>query len=866
MSQQPDPTIPFDASVVDEEALRALRAVQRNLPMGDGGASGNLVGGTEAVAAFGMVKGGPSGGIAVRPHEIASLETGAASAPEEEPLKTLDLAPPVQSSIVLDQAQFDGDALTLSATVPPTPLRSPRVATAQGSSGDRPAETDTPFVREISPAAADAPEDPQVPTPPAAENPEPEEPADVSADPPAVASRDVSGLEDAAIGLDLSAALTDRDGSEGLTLSLLGMPDGASLSHGSRQPDGSWSVPASDLAHLTLTPPKDFAGTIELTLRATAQEQSSGGSTTLETSFRVQVAAVADAPAVIVADARGSEDTPVSLAGLGGALRDGDGSEALSFVLSGVPADASLSAGVRQADGSWKLLPDQLAGLTLRPPAHFSGSYTLTLTAISSESSNGASAKTSASFTVGFDPVADAGTIAGASAGAEDSAIVIRPAFVTPDPSESWSALSLVSGVPAGASLSQGREIAPGTWEVATTELQAGRVSLRPPEHADADFSLTIKAVLTDTGNGISVSREVTGTHGVTVHAVADAPQVRAGNVTGQEDQAVALDLAAALTDTDGSETLAVSIFGVPEGFTLSAGTVQSGGEWRVPAASLHDLKLVPLPDWSGTLNLTIRAISTEASTGGSATTAKSFTVTIDPVNDAPELTLNSAEHADAGVHQADVFGATHAEDIDSAQLGGAVITLSGAQPGDRLDLEGFTLHSENGRMMIGDTGIEVIGGAYAGEAGTLTLSGHASPETYANVLQSLMLESGDQSGLAAGTRSIGVVLFDSEGAASTQQSVDVVIDEVDPVQGEEQGFAATSFDAMQSGAGSDMILLMADGESDTSHSVTGSWTEQIDADDNAATSHNVGHLDQPTEHVQIIDDLQADAARISWS
>ena len=53
MSQQPDLTIPFDASVVDEEALRALRAVQRMLPTGDGGASGNLVGGTEAVCSLG---------------------------------------------------------------------------------------------------------------------------------------------------------------------------------------------------------------------------------------------------------------------------------------------------------------------------------------------------------------------------------------------------------------------------------------------------------------------------------------------------------------------------------------------------------------------------------------------------------------------------------------------------------------------------------------------------------------------------------------------------------------------------------------------------------------------------------------------
>ena len=415
MSQQPDLTIPFDASVVDEEALRALRAVQRSLPMGDGGASGNLVGGTEAVAAFGMVKGGLTGGIAVRSHEIAPLETGVAPAPEEEPLKTLDLAPPAQPSILLDQSQFDAGALSLSPAA--APLRAPRVATAHGSSGDHPVEADAPFIPEIAPAAAEAPEDPQVPTPPITEDPEPEEPADLSADAPAVGSRDVLGLEDTAIGLDLSAALTDRDGSEMLTVSLLGVPDGAVLSHGTRHADGSWSVPATALAHLTLTPPRDFSGTLELTLRATAQETRGGSSAVAETSFRVQVGAVADAPSVTVADARGTEDTPVNLAGLGGALRDADGSESLSFVLTGVPSDATLSAGVRQADGSWKLTPDQLTGLTLRPPANFSGSYSLTLTAISTESSNGVSARTSASFTVGFDPVADAGTISGTSTG-----------------------------------------------------------------------------------------------------------------------------------------------------------------------------------------------------------------------------------------------------------------------------------------------------------------------------------------------------------------------------------------------------------------------------------------------------------------
>ena len=47
-----------------------------------------------------------------------------------------------------------------------------------------------------------------------------------------------------------------------------------------------------------------------------------------ELTFQVQVHAVADAPGVTVADAHGKEDTVVSLAGLGGALRDTDGSGA----------------------------------------------------------------------------------------------------------------------------------------------------------------------------------------------------------------------------------------------------------------------------------------------------------------------------------------------------------------------------------------------------------------------------------------------------------------------------------------------------------------------------------------------------------
>ncbi|MGF9758756.1 Ig-like domain-containing protein [Microvirga sp. 0TCS3.31] len=799
-------------------------------------------------------------------------------------------------------------------------------------------------------------------------------------DAPVVGSRDVAGLEDSRIRLDLSAALVDRDGSEALTLSILGVPEGAVLSHGTRQADGSWSVSTADLAQLSLTPPEHFSGPITLTLRATSQE-SQGGTAMVETTFRVQVQAVADAPVVTVADARGLEDTPVSLAGLGGALIDRDDSESLSFVLSSVPSDATLSAGTRQSDGTWKLTPAELSGLTLKPPANFSGSYNLTLTAIATETSNNSQASTSASFTVGIDPVVDAATISGASSGFEDTPITLKPVFDVSDKdgSETWSEFSQVSGVPSGARLSHGSELSPGVWQVATADLQAGSVLLHPAAHSDADFTLTIRATLTDTGNGTSVSREVTGTHAVTVTAVADAPQVtardvmgqedsaipldlsatltdtdgsevlsvmigtlpqgarlsaglnngngtwtltpaqltglqlipgpewsgtatlsvqaharetsngivatteatlqvqveavanaprvEAKNVTGQEDTAIPLDLSATLVDTDGSETMVVSILGIPDGFTLSAGTARVGGEWRVPAGDLQGLKLTPPADWNGTLNLTVQATSTETSSGGSAISSKSFTVTIDPVNDAPELSLTAAEHAESGNRQAEAIDIAHAQDIDSTQLGGAVITLSGAQPGDRLDLEGFTLHSENGRTMIGTTGIELVGGAYAGETGTLTLSGHASPATYAAVLQSLMLESDDKSGLAAGTRSIGVVLSDSDGAAATRQSVDVVVDEAQPVTPEGQGFAANGTEPTQNSAGSDIILLMADEGAEMNHAATASWTEQIDSDQSSDMSHHVTTLDQPVaDHVQTIDDLQVDSSRMHWS
>lgn len=690
---------------------------------------------------------------------------------------------------------------------------------------------------------------------------------DAVADTPVVSARDISGLEDQPIALNLSAALTDRDGSEVLSVVISGMPAGATLTYGARQSDGTWIVSPADLPRLAVTPPQNFSGQFNLTVRATSQE-GNGETATSEATFRVQVDAVADAPDVTVVDFSGNEDRTIRLTGLGGALKDTDGSESLSFVLSGLPDGASLNAGTKQADGSWLLTPAQLNGLVFTPPAQASGTYTLTLTGIAKESAGGSTAFTARDFTISLNPVADGGTISGASMGDEDTAIPLNPVFtlLDNDGSETWSEFTQVSGLPIGATLNLGSQLTPGTWQVSTADLRAGLVKINLVEHSDADFTLTLNATITDTGNGITVSRDVTGTHTVTVNAVADAPLVTAQDTTGQEDHAIALNLSASLVDTDGSETLSVSIHGIPGNFRLSHGEAVGNGEWRVPADHLADLQLIPARDWNGALHLTLQATSAEGA-GPAAMKTTPFTVTIEAVNDAPELTLTAPDHGAAGAHQVDAIRLAQATDIDSSQLRGATITLSGAQPNDRLDFEGYAIHNENGRVMIGDTGIEVVGGGYA--AGTLTLSGNAAPGTYATVLQSLVLESGDASGLAAGSRSISVTLRDSDGAVSSPRTVEIVVD--DPPlhqQAEARGLTAAS-DTTQDLAGSDILLLLAEGAMDPSHEAASGWTEQIDAGGNAttATSHASIDLAQPaSDQIQSLDEFQIDAARSHWS
>ena len=176
-------------------------------------------------------------------------------------------------------------------------------------------------------------------------------------------------------------ALADVGGSESITdITISDVPAGATLSAGTDNGGGTWTLAPAQLAGLAVTPAPDSDADFALSVSATSTESTGGTGTTVAT-FSVAVTGVADVPAVNVAYTAGAEDNAIPL-DIAVALADVD--ESITGVtISGVPEGATLSAGTDNGDGSWSLAPAQVAGLTVTPPAESGADFTLEVTATS---------------------------------------------------------------------------------------------------------------------------------------------------------------------------------------------------------------------------------------------------------------------------------------------------------------------------------------------------------------------------------------------------------------------------------------------------------------------------------------------------
>ncbi len=134
------------------------------------------------------------------------------------------------------------------------------------------------------------------------------------------------------------------------------------------------------------------AASVTVVLKDDGGLANGGIDTSAPQSFTITLTPVADAPMLTVANAAGDEGAPIGLS-ISTALVDTDGSESLSVTVSGVPSAATLSKGINQGGGVWALLPADLPGLTITTGDN--GTYSLVVTATSTEAGNGAQASTS---------------------------------------------------------------------------------------------------------------------------------------------------------------------------------------------------------------------------------------------------------------------------------------------------------------------------------------------------------------------------------------------------------------------------------------------------------------------------------------
>ncbi|WP_160000773.1 hypothetical protein, partial [Roseomonas sp. 18066] len=276
------------------------------------------------------------------------------------------------------------------------------------------------------------------------------------------------------------------------------LPAGATLSAGTHNPDGSYTLTQAQLTGLTITSPDPGNTTLHVT--ATVTDSSSGTTATTSANVGLNVLNVADAPGLTLPalPLAGLEDVSIALPI---ALAPLSPTETVSVTISGLPAGATLSAGTHNPDGSYTLTQAQLTGLTITSPDP--GNTTLHVTATVTDSSSGTTATTSANVGLNVLNVADAPGLtlpALPLAGLEDASIALPIALAPLSPTETVSIT--ISGLPAGATLSAGTHNPDGSYTL--TQAQLTGLTITSPDPGNTTLHVT--ATVTDSSSGTTAT------------------------------------------------------------------------------------------------------------------------------------------------------------------------------------------------------------------------------------------------------------------------------------------------------------------------------------------------------------------------
>ncbi|MGE0798665.1 MAG: Ig-like domain-containing protein [Lautropia sp.] len=423
--------------------------------------------------------------------------------------------------------------------------------------------------------------------------------------------------EDGTVAVAISAALDPAgSGNEVLTVTVTGIGAGWGFSAPVGSYDagtGTWTVtlPAGQGLSTTLlfTPPAhsdaDLTG---LAATATAFEPSSGTTAAaVPDAFSIVVDAVADAPTIDAAAETVAEGEPadIEITGLLGA--DTDGSEIITgYSIAGVPDGFGFNQGTNAGGGFWTFVPGEIVGLQLTAPENYHGTLALTASVFSTENpvsddefdSTDNTNQASTALSVTWSAVNDAPVaVAGTATTDEDT---------------------VLNGTLPAASDADGDAL---TYAAGTTGPSHGTVAV----NSDGSYEYTPAADFHGTDSFSYVANDGTinsaeATITVTVNPVNDAPVVEDGTGSTNEDTPLTGTLPVG-TDVDGD----LLVYGPAGSNGPAHGQVEISGE--------GGFVYTPEADFHGTDSFDFSV------SDGTTTVVRTFTVTVNPVNDGPTAT-----------------------------------------------------------------------------------------------------------------------------------------------------------------------------------------------------------------------------------
>ncbi len=422
--------------------------------------------------------------------------------------------------------------------------------------------------------------------------------------------------------LDIQANLTDTDGSETLSIVVDGVPDGAALSAGADNGDGTWTLTSDDLDGLQITLTGDGAGDpLDLTVTATATEDNGD---TASVSQSVSSDGTNIDPDANDDTATVDEDASVTMNVLANDT-DPDG-DALTVT------DATLADGV---DGDVVINPD--GTITFTPGAGYNDlavgeSETVEITYTISDGQGGTDTATATVTVTGSNdgPVAQAESIS-----VEEDGAKATGQLDASDVDGDDLTFSLVGDPIEGLTINDD-----GSYE-----FDPGDQFQDLAEGETQDITFTYQV---DDGEGGTAT--ATGT--ITVTGTNDGPVASAEQIDVTEDGAAATGQLDA-SDVDGDD-LTFSLVGDPiEGLTIN----DDGSYEFDPGDQFQDLAEGETQDITFTYQV-------DDGEGGTATATGTITVT--GTNDGP---VASAEQIDVTEDGAAATGQLDASDVDGDDL-----------------------------------------------------------------------------------------------------------------------------------------------------------------------------------------------------